>query len=219
MERNRAHGHLLAQGYRDVPLVARLTPARSQRFRVTFKDGANAVVNGIELTGAPLVDLHDAKAGYSHRRGRGGGADILRAWAGKWALRERPARPRPLANSSTSPTSFPGRHPCLGSASRTLARHPHRLDHLRPQGRPLPEEVKCYIVDPIGKGAVRNYWSRFPATTLAKHGIKNGGAINAVEFDSWEAGPLNWGPDLAGEFQTPGMPFALSGRFSPRVMW
>ena len=189
------------QGYRDVPLVARLTPTRAQRFRVTFKDGANAIVNGIELTGAPLVDLHDAKAGYSHRREHGGGADILRASAEKWALRENlpgldPSRFLVLTDKLSPDGTLawdppPGRWRVIRTGWTTCG---HKAG-------PSPEDVKCYIVDPIDNGAVNNYWSRFPATTLAKHGIKNGGAINAVEFDSWEGGPLNWGPDLAGEFQ------------------
>jgi len=189
------------QGYRDVPLVARLEPARAQRFRVTFRNGANALVNGIELTGAVLMDLQDAKAGYTHRREHGGGADLFRASAAKWALRENlpgldPSKILDLTDKLSPDGSLawdppPGRWRVIRVGWTTCG---HKAG-------PSPENVRCYIVDPTGKNAVKDYWSRFPATTLAKHGIQNRGPINAVELDSWEAGPLNWGPDLAQEFR------------------
>lgn len=188
-------------GYQDVPLIIRLKPTRGQRFRVTFRSGANAIVNGIELTGANLMDLFDAKAGYTQRREHGGGADLLRASAEKWALRENlpgldPSRFLDLTDKLSPDGTLawdppPGRWRVIRVGWTTCG---HKAG-------PSPEDVRCYIVDPIGKGAVQNYWSRFPATTLAKHGIKKNGAITSVEFDSWEAGNLNWGTDLAQEFQ------------------
>ena len=188
-------------GSPDLPLIIRLEPATAKRFRVTFKNGNNTSVNGIELSGANFVDLFNSKAGYTQRREHGGGADLIRASAQRWAATE----------------NLPGLDPAAVIDLTDKLAPDGTLNWTPPSGRwrvirigwttcghkagPSPEGVRCYIIDPVGKNALQDYWSRFPASTIAKHGPKNGGPVTSVELDSWEAGNLNWSTDFPQEFQ------------------
>lgn len=187
-------------GPQDVPLTIRLEAATAAHFRVTFAGGKGAEANGLELSGAARVDLFSPKAGYTQRKEHGGGADLLRASAERWAVADRAPGivPGSLLNLSgrLQPDGTlkweapPGRWRVLRIGWTTQG---HRTS-------PSPPGVRNYIIDPTAAGAVERYWSGFPSSILREHGPARQGAVRAVELDSWEAGNLNWSPGLAGEF-------------------
>ncbi len=188
------------KGPQDVPLTIRLEAATAARFRVTFAEGEGTEVKGLELSGAPRVDLFSPKAGYTQRREHGGGADLLRASAERWAV------------ADNAPGIAPGSLLDLSGRRRpddTLQwkAPPGRWRILRigwtTQGHataPSPPDVRNYIIDPTAAGAVERYWSGFPSSVLREHGPARQGPVRAVELESWEAGNLNWSLGLAGEF-------------------
>lgn len=187
-------------GPQDVPLTIRLEAATAARFRVTFAGGKGAEAKGLELSGAPRVDLFSPKAGYTQRKEHGGGADLLRASAERWAVADHAPGIAPGSlldlsgrlqpDGTLKWEAPPGRWRVLRIGWTTQG---HRTS-------PSPPGVRNYIIDPTAAGAVERYWGGFPSSVLREHGPARQGAVRAVELDSWEAGNLNWSPGMAGEF-------------------